>query len=85
MVVGTIATLGYMYVAGKQTKAEEGPASLYSALLSSVIVLMLIFSQNPRDRKEVSVEWAVTKRWILGQSGRLFKGIGNPNSTFKIT
>ncbi|EIW54973.1 uncharacterized protein TRAVEDRAFT_51101 [Trametes versicolor FP-101664 SS1] len=29
-VVGTVATLGYMYVAGKQTKREEGPASIYN-------------------------------------------------------
>lgn len=29
--VGVVATLGYMYVAGKQTKREEGPASMYSA------------------------------------------------------
>ncbi|KAI0355900.1 hypothetical protein OH77DRAFT_1402062 [Trametes cingulata] len=28
-VVGTVATLGYMYVAGAQTKKEEGPASVY--------------------------------------------------------
>ncbi|KAH9899157.1 hypothetical protein C8Q73DRAFT_787073 [Cubamyces lactineus] len=29
-VVGTVATLGYMYVAGVQTKKEEGPASVYN-------------------------------------------------------
>ncbi|KAI0763516.1 hypothetical protein BD413DRAFT_583004 [Trametes elegans] len=29
-VVGTVATLGYMYVAGSQTKKEEGPASVYN-------------------------------------------------------
>jgi len=29
VVAGTVATLGYMYIAGKQTKAEEGPASIY--------------------------------------------------------
>ncbi|KAI0631284.1 hypothetical protein C8Q77DRAFT_1159963 [Trametes polyzona] len=29
-VVGTVATLGYMYVAGAQTKKEEGPASIYN-------------------------------------------------------
>ncbi|KAI0718783.1 hypothetical protein C8T65DRAFT_737123 [Cerioporus squamosus] len=28
-VVGCVATLGYMWVAGKQTKAEEGGASIY--------------------------------------------------------
>ncbi|KAI0716851.1 hypothetical protein C8Q76DRAFT_616685, partial [Earliella scabrosa] len=28
-VVGVVGTLGYMYVAGKQTKREEGPASMY--------------------------------------------------------
>ncbi|THG94428.1 hypothetical protein EW026_g7048 [Hermanssonia centrifuga] len=27
---GSIATAGYMYIAGKQTKAEEGPESIYS-------------------------------------------------------
>ncbi|KAI0915946.1 hypothetical protein AcW1_009336 [Taiwanofungus camphoratus] len=30
-VVGTVATLGYMYVAGVQTKREEGPASIYKS------------------------------------------------------
>ncbi|KAI8972815.1 hypothetical protein BD414DRAFT_425320 [Trametes punicea] len=29
-VVGTVATLGYMYIAGVQTKKEEGPASVYN-------------------------------------------------------
>ncbi|KAH9852305.1 hypothetical protein C2E23DRAFT_757013 [Lenzites betulinus] len=29
-VVGIVATLGYMYVAGAQTKREEGPASIYN-------------------------------------------------------
>ncbi|KAI9068128.1 hypothetical protein FKP32DRAFT_1619310 [Trametes sanguinea] len=29
-VVATVATLGYMYVAGVQTKKEEGPASVYN-------------------------------------------------------
>ncbi|KAI0828718.1 hypothetical protein BC628DRAFT_90781 [Trametes gibbosa] len=29
-VVGTVAALGYMYVAGVQTKKEEGPASIYN-------------------------------------------------------
>ncbi|KAI0754319.1 hypothetical protein C8Q80DRAFT_1334293 [Daedaleopsis nitida] len=29
-VVGVVGTLGYMYVAGKQTKREEGPASIYN-------------------------------------------------------
>ncbi|KAH9941836.1 uncharacterized protein BXZ73DRAFT_41473 [Epithele typhae] len=29
-VVGIVGTLGYMFVAGKQTKKEEGPASMYS-------------------------------------------------------
>ncbi|OBZ67703.1 hypothetical protein A0H81_12288 [Grifola frondosa] len=28
-VVASAATLGYMYVAGMQTKKEEGPASIY--------------------------------------------------------
>ncbi|KAI1787527.1 hypothetical protein LXA43DRAFT_1098162 [Ganoderma leucocontextum] len=29
-VAGVVGTLGYMYVAGKQTKKEEGPVSIYS-------------------------------------------------------
>jgi len=28
---GTLAALGYMYVAGSQSKAEEGPASAYNS------------------------------------------------------
>ncbi|KAK7677639.1 hypothetical protein QCA50_019330 [Cerrena zonata] len=28
-VTGCVATLGYMYVAGKQVKSEEGSASIY--------------------------------------------------------
>lgn len=32
VVVGSVATLGYMYVVGKQMKAEEGPASIFSKL-----------------------------------------------------
>ncbi|TBU34347.1 hypothetical protein BD311DRAFT_802667 [Dichomitus squalens] len=28
-VTAVVGTLGYMYVAGKQTKKEEGPASIY--------------------------------------------------------
>lgn len=35
--VGTVAALGYMYVAGKQTKREEGPASIYSEFSSSLL------------------------------------------------
>ncbi|KAL4242508.1 hypothetical protein ABKN59_011727 [Abortiporus biennis] len=31
VVVGSVATLGYMFIAGKQTKAEEGPASIYKS------------------------------------------------------
>ncbi|KAI0641557.1 hypothetical protein C8Q79DRAFT_991504 [Trametes meyenii] len=30
-VVASAATLGYMYVAGVQTKREEGPASVYNS------------------------------------------------------
>ncbi|KAI0075164.1 hypothetical protein K474DRAFT_1709229 [Panus rudis PR-1116 ss-1] len=30
-VVGSVATLAYMGLAGKQTKAEEGPASIYKS------------------------------------------------------
>lgn len=31
-VVGVVGTLAYMYTAGKQTKREEGPASIYRAV-----------------------------------------------------
>lgn len=38
VVSGTIATLGYMYIAGRQTKAEQGPESIYSAFPTSCIL-----------------------------------------------
>lgn len=31
VVSGVVGTLGYMYIAGKQTKSQTGPASIYSA------------------------------------------------------
>ena len=38
-VVGCVGTLGYMWVAGKQTKAEQGPVSMYRMSLLFVASL----------------------------------------------
>ena len=42
VVLGSVATLGYMYVMGTQMKREEGKASIYSAF-ESLSILFRIF------------------------------------------
>lgn len=48
VVGGTAATLGYMYLAGSQTKKEAGPASIYSMFPSALLLSEQVVEQRPR-------------------------------------
>lgn len=52
VVGGTAATLGYMYLAGSQTKKEAGPASIYSTSPAAY----LLPEQDPEQRLRWCVE-----------------------------
>ena len=60
VVTGSVATLGYMYVAGKQMKAETGPASIYSAFPLPHPLCLVLMECTGRDARagRRTDEWA---------------------------
>ncbi|KAI0792345.1 hypothetical protein C8Q75DRAFT_752441 [Abortiporus biennis] len=63
VVVGSVATLGYMFIAGKQTKAEEGPASIYSEPLNHLRISIQHHEWTAKNRFRIQgtrwrfIEW----------------------------
>ncbi|KAI0760469.1 hypothetical protein C8Q74DRAFT_231350 [Fomes fomentarius] len=69
-VAGIVGTLGYMYVAGKQTKREEGPASIYASEYSPFPLAQILPAPDARlpARYQVLSQFSEMTQLDVGQN-----------------